>query len=349
MCIYKIHLPDIIKTSADSETTVQGITLKEFKHISPRTINISFPVDDARYKETYGFNLSDGEISNFLFHREIWKRFLETGLPWCLIIESNVHLTLSDDELNPTVAELPDDWDLFFPFDLEEQVSQKKKESIEQNLLNVNHWEIGRNEPYLLGYKLGNSIYMISQAGAVKLLSIKKIEDRLDHTIISMLDNNGLNAYSADVDWFNTGLIEDYNWPDRCQLIYDMALEQSSWNGSRLEKARKLLRELSDIAIENNINLMLEAGTLLGYIRHGGIMKWDDDIDIAIEEKDLEPFFAQVRKHGNLQYDDRYRFRGTRYFKVWDIDGEKIEGYEYTYPFVDVWVYKYIEIGRAHV
>lgn len=172
-------------------------------------------------------------------------------------------------------------------------------------------------------------------------MSLETIEDRLDHTIMNLSDE-GLNVYNSNVDWFDISLVEDYNWPDRCRLVYDMAIGQSSWNESRLEKARKLLKTLSDIARENSIGLMLEAGTLLGYIRHGGIMMWDDDIDIAIEEKDIELFFAQLGKHDYLRHDDKYRFRGTRYFKVWDIDGERIEGYDYTYPFIDIWVYKYI-------
>ena len=194
----------------------------------------------------------------------------------------------------------------------------------------------------MLGYKQGNSIYMLSNAGAAKLLSIKTIEDRLDHTIINMLNNDGLNAYNSDVDWFDISMIGDYNWPDRCRLVYDLALKQSSWNDSRLKKARKLLKTISDIAHGNSINLMLEAGTLLGYIRHGGIMMWDDDIDIGIEEKDIDLFFAQIEKKQNLRYDGEYRYRGIRYFKVWDIEYEEIKGYPYTFPFVDIWAYKYI-------
>lgn len=343
MCIYKILLPDIIQSPTSYPIiTIPDIIAHEIEHISPDSINSKILIDDSIYKKMYGFNLSDGEIANFLSHRKAWEQFYQTGRTWCLIMESNIHLSLSLDQINSTMQELPDDWDLFFPFDLEEQILQKRKESKEQNLLNLNHWEISRNEPYLLGYKLGNSIYMLSRAGAAKLLSLETIEDRLDHTMIKMLNRDELNTYSADVSWFETSHAEDYNWPDRCRLVYDLALEQSSWNESRLEKARELLKTLSDIASANNINLMLEAGTLLGYIRHGGIMMWDDDIDLGIEEKDIELFFTQAGKHGNLRYDDKYRFRGARYFKVWDIDGEKIEGYDYTYPFIDIWVYNYI-------
>ncbi|MFA7492256.1 MAG: LicD family protein [Proteiniphilum sp.] len=341
MCIYKIHLPHTLETTAAPITDIRDMTVHEIRHLYPNSIQNELSVDDSNYKRTYGFDLSRGEIANFLSHREVWKQFLETGMPWCLVIESNVHLALSADRIDRTIEELPDDWDIFFPFDLEEQSRQEKRRRDGRRLLNINYWETGSREPYLLGYKLGNSIYMTSRKGAINLLSLETIEDRLDHTIMNLSDE-GLNVYNSNVDWFDISLVEDYNWPDRCRLVYDMAIGQSSWNESRLEKARKLLKTLSDIARENSIGLMLEAGTLLGYIRHGGIMMWDDDIDIAIEEKDIELFFAQLGKHDYLRHDDKYRFRGTRYFKVWDIDGERIEGYDYTYPFIDIWVYKYI-------
>jgi lipopolysaccharide cholinephosphotransferase len=44
----------------------------------------------------------------------------------------------------------------------------------------------------------------------------------------------------------------------------------------------KLLRILDKVCIENNIEYWLEAGTLLGAVRHQGFIPWDDDIDISV-------------------------------------------------------------------
>lgn len=343
MYIYKICLPDNIKTSIDSEITVQDMIIREIEHISPFIRRNRLIIDDSKYKRKYGFNLSGGEIANFLTHREAWKEFFESGLPWCLIVESNVHLNLAVDQIEQTIRESPEDWDVFFPYDLQAQSLRRRREINGLNLINANYWEVETSQPYVLGYKQGNSIYMLSNAGAKKMLSIKTIKDRLDHTMLNMLYSDALNVHNSYVDWFDINFIKDYNWPDRCRLIYDMALKQSSWNEKRLEKARDLLKTLSDISFENSIPLMLESGSLLGYIRHGSIMMWDDDIDLGIEEKDIEAFFTQIEKNPNLHYGGEFRYGATRYFKIWDIGGEKIEGYPYTFPFVDVWVYNYIE------
>ena len=70
------------------------------------------------------------------------------------------------------------------------------------------------------------------------------------------------------------------------------------------EEVRKLqLREL-DI-LRNVIKIMddigvkyyLSAGTLLGAVRHGGFIPWDDDIDIMLPRKDFERFLAAARDY----------------------------------------------------
>ena len=51
-----------------------------------------------------------------------------------------------------------------------------------------------------------------------------------------------------------------------------------------------LLEEIDKICRKHNISYMLDAGTLLGAIRHGGFIPWDDDADIAMKRQDWEVF-----------------------------------------------------------
>lgn len=55
---------------------------------------------------------------------------------------------------------------------------------------------------------------------------------------------------------------------------------------------RKIICELSNIAILSNVPLVLDFGTLLGITRDGDIIEWDDDIDMSIPDG----FFEQVLK-----------------------------------------------------
>lgn len=51
-----------------------------------------------------------------------------------------------------------------------------------------------------------------------------------------------------------------------------------------------LLYTLDDFCKENNIRYFLGYGTLLGAVRHKGIIPWDDDADIMMEREEYERF-----------------------------------------------------------
>ena len=69
------------------------------------------------------------------------------------------------------------------------------------------------------------------------------------------------------------------------------AMVKEAW-GAQLE----VLSVIDSICKKHNIPYWADWGTLLGAVRHGGFIPWDDDLDISMKRKDYE-YFMKIAKN----------------------------------------------------
>lgn len=58
----------------------------------------------------------------------------------------------------------------------------------------------------------------------------------------------------------------------------------------------EILKTIASICEKLNIHYYIAYGTLLGALRHGGFIPWDDDIDISLFRKDYEKLISYLKE-----------------------------------------------------
>ncbi len=123
-----------------------------------------------------------------------------------------------------------------------------------------------------------------------------------------------------------------------------------------IRKLYQMLRDIHGILCANGIQYWMDSGTLLGAVRHGGIIPWDDDADIALPNAMLEPFLRTREQFLQQGYQISEEWCGYKIFPSdgieinpqdanwkWQANGKQQEHPEklnYKFPFVDVFTRK---------
>ncbi|MGL6105769.1 LicD family protein [Romboutsia sp.] len=110
----------------------------------------------------------------------------------------------------------------------------------------------------------------------------------------------------------------------------------------QLEKLHKLelkiALELKKICDKHQIKYFLIAGTMLGAVRHGGFIPWDDDMDIGMLREDYEKFIMVCKKELSEEY----------FLQTWNSDSE----YAFSYAKIRInntrIIEKFSENSNAH-
>ena len=65
---------------------------------------------------------------------------------------------------------------------------------------------------------------------------------------------------------------------------------------------QEILDVINEICVKHNLRYSLAYGTLIGAVRHGGFIPWDDDIDIIMPRSDYNRFIDIWQKENPKDY-----------------------------------------------
>src|SRR5690606_2885188 len=186
----------------------------------------------------------------------------------------------------------------------------------------------------------GTYCYCINRDSVMKLLeSFYCITGPLDEELLTGGINKEIRFICAETSWFQYDQSSSSSLMARKASVNEYVRNYCVWADDEMEQVQGILRYLSTVSQEIGVKIFLHAGTLLGAIRHGKIMDWDDDVDLMIDSKDRESLIDRVIQDGVYNVTEwEWKKTGKIYYKIWRPGGFKVDGYDYTFPFVDIWI-----------
>lgn len=276
------------------------------------------------FKDLYGIAISPFEITWFNTHFAIWQDFLDHSREeFCLITSVDVVWNSTVDIMESILVECDILFHVFFPYDL-----------INANCKISPSVALSR-----FGFFWGSDAYFISRKTVSDLLvTCQKIYCPLDEQLLDFGINKSIRFICSDTNWIDYDFSTSPSYLSRRSSILDFLSNYSAWTEDELIEVRKILHYISEVATNLDVTIFLHAGTLLGSIRHGGIMAWDDDVDLMVMDVDVKSLIEKIKKDGIYEVMEwTWKKTGQVYYKVWKPGGYKVEGYAYTFPFVDIW------------
>lgn len=273
--------------------------------------------------QKYGINISNKDRKNYINHYSIWMHIKKNSIKeLCIILENNAKLILKEEDVYSKVEEIDKDWDIIIP---ENKIKSRKE----------------KNElyPSRLGYYFGSYIYILNSSKIDNLLALDYLNLPIDEKLLDSAFSDKIKMLLIDFNCFDFDENKCPIYLNRNNYYLQQIYQLNVWDEKQKDQALNISKYIGEISVKKNLKLYAHAGTLLGFIRHNDIMPWDDDIDFTMDEKDLKKLIEEVEKDQYINYCiSTWQKTGLKYYKFFFRDGEKKEGYDYTFPFVDIWI-----------
>ncbi|AYV84592.1 MAG: phosphorylcholine metabolism protein LicD [Hyperionvirus sp.] len=108
-------------------------------------------------------------------------------------------------------------------------------------------------------------------------------------------------------------------------------------------KLYKMIYAVKRVLEIYEINYWMEGGTLLGAVRHQGIIPWDEDADFQIFDTDEHKIQNIYEPLDRLGYTMQHTWWG---YKIFPKDGAPIKGFCWKFPGLDIFVVEVIKTSN---
>ncbi len=197
-------------------------------------------------------------------------------------------------------------------------------------------WELSQKFSYdthLLPKTVASAVLLPSSlilGSAIKGLSLLSSETQNRYHSLSQQKKS--TTIRSNQEFYQTIGIETQDMAS-APFITSQGYQRRPGDENHLSSAKECLKDVAKVLTEANIPWWVDCGTLLGAYRYGGVIPWDNDIDIAV----LLPDFENARRAFNHLDTAKYMvqdwsgrdFPGT-FFKIYvRKTGEMIDIYFY--------------------
>ena len=286
-------------------------------------------------------NLSHSQIGCFLSHVQTLYQIIKDDVDMALVLEDDIVLSEWFPKLEEIINTLPKNFDICWVGNCRAKwprnpcniIPEPSYDYNELEQINDFVWKVDGNS--IDNYPMGAYGLVFSKEGAKKSLK-------------NALDNGYTNT--IDVIYVKSDVEKYMTIPSIITHCYDFGTNISAHSELKINPFENVWKknpkqeiaclEILQKLTESGLNYSIIYGTLLGYARNKKFISYDDDIDIIIHKKELKKFESMInelKKDMNIYKLDKNN--QDLFYKLYPKDDS---GYNYKYPFIDIFIYDHI-------